>query len=198
MAEKKRSGIFANIEVIIVAVLFLGFIMWAVSKCNATRNRYADVEAARTRDSLALLPKTPTRTVVAPAPLPDPATAVPVTPNNQVATLPVTPKPVAPITPAAPKPIPAATPAKPKLYVTMDGLNVRTEPNLKAKSLGKLALYAEVSFLNETTKEPQKLSIGTATVEEPWVKIKTQKGTIGWVFGAGVSYYKTKRKGTLK
>ncbi len=197
MAEKKRSGIFANIEVIIVAILFLGFIMWAVTKCNATRNRYADVEAARTRDSLALLPKTPTRTVV-PTPLPESPATAPITPNNQVATLPVTPKPVAPTTPIASKPIPAATPTKPKLYVTMDGLNVRTEPNLKAKSLGKLPLYAEVSFLNETTKEPQKLSIGTTTVEEPWVKIKTQKGTIGWVFGAGVSYYKTKRKGTLK
>jgi len=85
-----------------------------------------------------------------------------------------------------------------KLFVTIDGLNVRNEPNVKAKSFGKLKLYDEVEFMNDVTKESTKLSLGAADANEPWVKIRTKKGTVGWVYGAGVSYYKTKKKGVLE
>ena len=81
--------------------------------------------------------------------------------------------------------------------VIIDGLNVRTEPNLKAKSLGKLKLFDQVIFMNEVTDTIQKISLGYEEATEPWVKIKTKKGTIGWVYGAGVSYYKKKRKGVI-
>ncbi|MBP7273466.1 MAG: SH3 domain-containing protein [Saprospiraceae bacterium] len=87
--------------------------------------------------------------------------------------------------------------AKNTLFVIIDGLNVRTEPNLKAKSLGKLKLFDQVIFMNEVTDTIQKISLGYEEATEPWVKIKTKKGTIGWVYGAGVSYYKKKRKGVI-
>lgn len=79
------------------------------------------------------------------------------------------------------------------LYVLINGLNVRAKPDLKAKSLGKLKLNDQVTFMHEVTEIPQpvRLADGT-TVTKPWFKIKTKRGTIGWVHGSGVDFYKRK------
>jgi Bacterial SH3 domain len=84
-----------------------------------------------------------------------------------------------------------------RLYVSISGLKVRTAPNLTAKVVQKLALFDEVSYQNEVTKYTQPLSLGKEMANEPWVKVRTKKGKIGWVYGAGVSYYKIKRKGVM-
>ncbi len=79
------------------------------------------------------------------------------------------------------------------LYVLINGLNVRTKPDLKAKSLGKLKLHDQVTFMQEVTDvaQPVRLADGT-TITKPWFKIKTRRGTIGWVHGSGVDFYKRK------
>jgi Bacterial SH3 domain len=84
-----------------------------------------------------------------------------------------------------------------RLYVSISGLKVRSEPNLTAKVVQKLALFDEVSYQNEVTKYTQPLSLGKEMANEPWVKVRTKKGKTGWVYGAGVSYYKIKRKGVM-
>jgi Bacterial SH3 domain len=99
-----------------------------------------------------------------------------------------------------PKPSPvtsATTPATPAsgtmLYVLINGLNVRTKPELKAKSLGKLKLNDQVYFLNEVTGGTQTVRLQDKTeVTKPWFKIKTKRGTVGWVHGSGVDFYKRK------
>ncbi len=79
------------------------------------------------------------------------------------------------------------------LYVLIDGLNVRTKPDLKAKSLGKLKLNDQVYFMNEVTPEAQTIRLADKTeVTKPWFKIKTKRGTIGWVHGSGIDFYKRK------
>lgn len=84
-----------------------------------------------------------------------------------------------------------------RLYVSISGLKVRTEPNLQAKVIQKLSLFDEVMYQNEVTKYTQPLSLGKEMANEPWVKVRTKKGKLGWVYGAGVSYYKIKRKGVM-
>ena len=84
------------------------------------------------------------------------------------------------------------------LYVLINGLNVRSKPDLKAKSLGKLKLNDQVFFLNEVTPEAQTVRLADKTeVTKPWFKIKTKKGTVGWVHGSCVDFYKRKPQGDL-
>ena len=84
------------------------------------------------------------------------------------------------------------------LYVTIDQLKMRKEPGLKGKSIGQLDLYSQVYFTGERTDWKQEISLGKEKVTDCWVKIKTKEGKTGWVFGAGVNYYKEKRKGVIE
>ena len=84
------------------------------------------------------------------------------------------------------------------LYVTIDGLKLRKEPGLKADLVAKLELYEPVYYLGEKTDYTQEINLGYDTVTDYWVKVKTKSGKVGWVFGAGVHYYKQKRKGVME
>ena len=175
---------------------------------------------AATRNTTTV-PPLPPRTV-ATAPVADPSTPPPSTINNpngipqSYSTTP-TPLPSSPTTVRqTPVPMPSTTQTTPQmgrqtatttttpkaapaeqggasLYVLINGLNVRGKPDLKAKSLGKLKLNDQVTFMQEVTDIPQpvRLANGT-TVSKPWFKIKTKRGTIGWVHGSGVDFYKRK------
>ena len=94
---------------------------------------------------------------------------------------------------------PAATsstvPAASKLFITIDKLKIRSSPGLKSKVLGELPLFSEVYFMDEVTDSIYSLSLGKEMAHEPYIKVKTKRGTIGWVYGAGVNYYKKKREG---
>jgi Bacterial SH3 domain len=124
---------------------------------------------------------------------------------------PVPPTPLPTTAPAAPKAVPLpgsasskTLPSVPKtatptlangtlLYVLINGLNIRTKPELKAKSLGKLKLNDQVYFMNEVTEAAQTVRLQDKTeVSKPWFKIKTKRGTVGWVHGSGVDFYKRK------
>jgi hypothetical protein len=85
-------------------------------------------------------------------------------------------------------------PSGPTLYVTIENLNLRTQPNVSGKLLGRLHLYEPVTFLSEVTETTQQVTLANGEVtNEPWIKIRTQKGVSGWVYGAGISFYKKKR-----
>lgn len=77
------------------------------------------------------------------------------------------------------------------LYVTIEGLNLRTEPNVSAEVIAKLPRFEKVYFLNETTDFKKEIDWGNGVVtNEPWVKIRTESGRSGWVYGIGVHFYK--------
>ena len=79
-----------------------------------------------------------------------------------------------------------------RLYVTIAGLKMRKSPELNAEVIEELPLFDEVFYLNEVTAFTQEINLGKAIANEPWVKIQTRRGRAGWVFGAGVNYYKKK------
>jgi hypothetical protein len=83
------------------------------------------------------------------------------------------------------------------LYSTIDGLNVRSGPGMKNSKVARLPLYEEVFFTGEVTDSLYTIDLGEVTPTAPWVKIRMKDGKEGWVFGAGVSYYKYQLKGVL-
>jgi hypothetical protein len=219
--SSKMRNFFPNIETAVIAIFVLCVALWGASRCkkkkeeaslrNATEAIVTPVDTFSPAANRATLPSLPRQTTVAstdpatpppstipqsysaaPQPLPpSPTVAKPTvvpmpsttTPQlgGQVATVQTTPKSV------------AIEPSGSALYVLINGLNVRTKPDLKAKSLGKLKLHDQVSFMQEVTDvaQPVRLADGT-TISKPWFKIKTKRGTIGWVHGSGVDFYKRK------
>jgi uncharacterized protein YgiM (DUF1202 family) len=166
--EKKDKVLLPRVEIMIIGVFFLMFLIWAVSRCSSTRRqlaREAEQQAQEQAEYEAnLLEKQRADSL---------KTA----------------------TPTAPPPTPRAmgetyTP----LYITIDGMNVRSAPSLNSNILERLQLFDEVQFLNEVTDFREEVTIGEEVLNDPWVKIRTKKGKEGWVYGAGVNYYKTKRQ----
>jgi hypothetical protein len=130
--------------------------------------------------STTALPSSPSTVKQTPVPMPSTSPTTPQM-NGQITTVQVPQKSV------------VVEPSGSGLYVLINGLNVRTKPDLKAKSLGKLKLNDQVTFMQEVTDvaQPVRLADGT-TITKPWFKIKTKRGTIGWVHGSGVDFYKRK------
>ena len=84
-------------------------------------------------------------------------------------------------------------PSNTMLYVLINGLNIRSKPDLKSKVKGKLKLHDQVYFLEEATEQAQTVRLANGTsVTKPWFKIQTKRGTVGWVHGSGVDFYKRK------
>jgi hypothetical protein len=81
------------------------------------------------------------------------------------------------------------------LYVTIEGLALRTGPGLNYTIVDRLKLYDEVNFLQEVTDSLYEIKLGSITPREPWVKIRSPKGRDGWVYGAGVDFYKYELEG---
>lgn len=77
------------------------------------------------------------------------------------------------------------------IYVTIDDLNMRTEPTLKSSVLKKLPLHERVYYTGVKTDTTSRINIGTVMADEPWVKVIHEDGTEGWLYGAGVHFYKT-------
>lgn len=167
MSEKK-TGLVLRLEFIVIAIFFIGFLLWSVSRCNSTRSYYAQQEMEEQRaDSImravnetAILEKA-RKDSIANAKKQEQAEDLQ-TERTRYTTL----------------------------YTTVEKVNVRREPKLNAKVVSRLELHEEVSFLGEVTDFKQEITIEGEQKNEPWVKVKTQAGRIGWVYGGTVSYYK--------
>ena len=194
-------------ESLILFAFLVCMALWAMSKCSERRadslHRVRDIEDPDgedrpvKRDTVVVqsAPKTPSNQV------PDNTSVPPVTHSPQTAT--PTPSPgAAPKRPSLTNiPNPSAAPPSTNgsiLFTSIDGLKVRKEPGLKGETVAELQLYEPVTFLNKKTDWTQEISLGYEKVTDHWVKVRTQSGKEGWVFGAGVHYYKMKRQGVLE
>ncbi len=185
------KGLLSKIEYIVIGVFALIFVVWAVSKCNSHKEQAqdaADVEAKE--DSLATAAKPAATT----APQPTASTAAVAADSTKPAAQPAT----QPVTQPAAQPAKAQEPQGSKLFVTIDKLKLRKAPGLKSETLGELKLFDEVYYMDEVTDSTFEVNLGKEIAKEPYVKIKTKRGTVGWVYGAGVHYVKKKRSGVLE
>ncbi len=187
MAKKKKS-ILPGLEITIIIVFFISFILFAIPRCNEKRLEYASTNAADTPAA------DETESEVAPVTSPEPdSILIPASAVTEVTVpVPVTTVPVQPT--AISPPVATADPAT-RLFVTIDGLNIRRGPSLDSAILNKLVLFEEVYFMNEITPFTEQISLGNTVADEPWIKVKTTRGGEGWVYGAGVYYYKRKYPG---
>ena len=173
----------------IIWVAVISFGLWGINKCS--KDDFKDI-----REKALDLPATESVESGNDEPADADATLslrdTSITANSQAvspATAPVTSAPA-----SRPTPAPAAEPVLSRLYVTIDGLKIRSDPSLEGTVIEQLPLYATVFFMNEVTDSTQKINLGRAIADEPWVKVKSNKGSIGWVYGAGVHYHKIKNE----
>ena len=175
--SKKKKGLLPKVEVLILLVFFLSFIMWAASKCNATKETLQQQAAelinvepeedTSTSTTTAETPATTDTTIVVSTPTASPSNSSANTSNANLNFL----------------------------YITIDGLKMRTSPDLKGEVITQFPLFEKVYFMDEITEYKDSINLGKEYAYEPWVKIKSKKGHIGWVYGAGVHYHKQKRVG---
>jgi hypothetical protein len=175
------KGLLSKIEYIVIAIFALIFLVWTISKCSSHKEQAQEETAIEAKeDSLANAAKQPAATTPLPA----------VADTSKAA--------------ATGAQAAAAQPAKPqepqgsKLYVTIDKLKIRKTPGLKGELLGELKLFDEVYYQDEVTDSTYEVNLGKEMANEPYVKVKTKRGTVGWVYGAGVHYVKKKRSGVLE
>ncbi len=182
MAEKK--SIIPGFEVLIIIVFFASFLIWAVPKCAATQTEYEkkakekekpeETPTDKTIDSIAA------NLIAAPGSIGEKIDSAKQIIKDKLKQAPT-----------------IVAPSRSILYITIDNLKLRTEPKLEADVLATLSLFDEVYFMNEVTEFKQEISLGYEIANEPWVKVQTKKGKDGWVYGAGVHYYKKKRSGVM-
>lgn len=202
-----------KIETLVILIFFGAVCLWAISKCRskqatlaAREKKYADDEDRPTRRDTVFVPQQPAQQPVQqpqnlpqqqPSQFPQPQNFPPQ--QQPSTTAPARQPSNTPTNPPAPQTSSTSTtPKYSTLYVTIDGLKIRKEPGLKGDVVAKLELYEPVSFLNQKTEWTQEISLGKEAVTDHWVKIRSRAGKEGWVFGAGVHYYKMKRKGVLE
>lgn len=170
------NGLRSKIETIIIGLLALLFLIWAVSKCNATKAELRAKKASEAaQDSLAVVEKQTTK---------DTQSVIAKTDTTQ-------PK-------AQPKQMVDPNEDLARLFVVIDKLKLRKSPGLKSEVIAELQLFEPVYFLNEMTDSTYELNLGRMVVDEPYLKVRTRKGQEGWVYGAGLSYIKKRHPGTLE
>lgn len=164
--EQEDGGVLPKIELLFIFIFFLVFITWAMSKCGSVQTEYAKEENGDV---------TTTEAIEKPEPKAKSSTTETVD------------------KPTAKKVIPPVKVEKRTiLYVLLDGLKLRKDHHLDSAIVKTLKINDEVYFLGETTNFKQRINLGDRIAVEPWIKVRTYTGHEGWVYGAGVHYFKPK------
>ncbi len=163
--KKQEKDSIPNMELILIGAFFVSFLFWAVSKCTVTQSKYEQEAAINA----------PKETM------------------DSVAQKEIDPVPVN-------KPAKKTTKTKTVikevsiLYAVVEGLKLRKGPTRDSSIVQELTLNESIYFLNQVSPFKEKINMGTYIAEEPWIKIRTKSGHDGWVYGAGVNYYKVPAK----
>lgn len=160
--KKKNEGMLPKMELLIIFVFFISFILWAMSKCSSTQEAYEQEDATEVVQETE---KAVEEKEVAPK-----LDSVAISEN--------------------PRKERGKTEKVTVLYVILDGLKLRSAPHLDSAIVKTLPLNTEVSFLNEVSTFKQKINLGDRVAFEPWIKVRVYTGHEGWVYGAGVHYFK--------
>ena len=78
------------------------------------------------------------------------------------------------------------------IYIWVEKLRMRAEPDTKAEIITELKEGEAVFFLDEKSNFTQKITLRGKQYDEPWLKVKTSNNQVGWVYGGGVKFYKPK------
>ena len=79
------------------------------------------------------------------------------------------------------------------LYVIIDSFKLRKSPDIRDSIIAFLRIGQEVVDLGKRTNKQEtfKIKQGLPPKTAPWVKVRTKGGKEGWVFAAGLEFYKS-------
>ncbi len=83
---------------------------------------------------------------------------------------------------------PAISTAPTKLIINLDNLRLRATAGEKGKEISRLAKGSIVTEAGEVSDFTTAIRLRGIQFDEPWVKVKTEQGVEGWVYGGGVSF----------
>ena len=161
----------SRLELVVIGVFFILFSFWALSRCNNKRAEMRRQMEAEAQEELRQDSLDRAAAMARMLPPKDTTQAAPAATAPQVIKEQVTP-----------------------LYVVLDELNMRGEPKLNGRLVARLKLYDELVYLNEVTEFKEEINLGGVTYNEPWIKVKNKSGKVGWVYGAGVHFYRLRRE----
>ena len=75
------------------------------------------------------------------------------------------------------------------LYAWVDKLRVREQPTTKSEIVVEVKEGTSFTYLNEKTDYKERINLRGTLFNEPWLKIKTDDGKEGWVYGGAVKFY---------
>lgn len=87
---------------------------------------------------------------------------------------------------ASPPVKPSAEPAR--LIINLDNLRLRATPGEKGKEISRLPKGSIVTDLGEISDFTTRLRLRGVQFDEPWIKIKTESGQEGWLYGGAVNF----------
>lgn len=163
--KKKEKEVIPNMELALIAMFFLSFIIWTVSKCTVTQAKYEEEAISAEAKNPIKKDSIPTANTQAIEAASKKAKALPPQKTKTI--------------------IKEVT----KLYVVLDQLKLRNGPTRDSAIVYQFKLNDKVTFLKQVTNFKEKINLGNRIAEEPWVKVRGPSGHEGWVYGAGVSYY---------
>ncbi len=79
-----------------------------------------------------------------------------------------------------------------QIYTWVNKLRIRAQPDTKSDIIAELSEGEALTYLGEKTDFTQKINMRGSVQDEPWLKVQTKTGEIGWVFGGGVKFYSPK------
>mgnify|MGYP000070300524 CR=1 FL=1 len=79
-----------------------------------------------------------------------------------------------------------------RIYTWVDRLRMRELPDTKSGVIKELSAGDPLIYLKEKSDFTQKITLRGVAFDEPWLKVKTSDGKIGWVYGGGVKFYAPK------
>jgi hypothetical protein len=166
--KKDRKGLLPGIETIIIGAFVISIFVVILQRCDSAQEEYA--QEAVQLDTMATIAEPKRENFLTPPPV-----------ESETATNSATNVPTNTI------------PARLTLYITIDKINMRQEPNITSRVIRQLDLYEKVYYENETTEKRKEIDWGDGVItNEPWVKVRTLKDELGWVYGAGVHFYQRK------
>ena len=75
------------------------------------------------------------------------------------------------------------------LYAWVDKLRIREQPTTKSEIVAEVKEGTSFIYMNEKTDFKERINLRGTLYNEPWLKIKTKEGKVGWVFGGAVKFY---------
>lgn len=81
-------------------------------------------------------------------------------------------------------PMPSST----VLTVALENLRLRTAPGVDSDVITELQLGTKLYDLKETSDFTTAIQLRGTQFDEPWLRVKTEDGTVGWIYGAPIGF----------